>query len=89
MIKNQGCFIIISDNQANIGENELLFLWSNDSKIIIPEGTRMIETNHAIITPKAISSPNSWTILIDVVVNAINPIEVVILVKNMTLKVLI
>ena len=50
----------------------------------MPDGTMMIETSQAIITPRDISKPNSCTILIDVVVSAINPMDVVILVKNIT-----
>ena len=36
------------------------------------------------MTPMAISKPNSWIILIDVVNRAINPIAVVKLVKKIT-----
>ena len=53
----------------------------------MPDGTTKIEINQAIMTPIEISKPNSWTILIEVVIKAKNPIEVVMLVKNMTLDI--
>ena len=53
----------------------------------MPDGTTKIETNQAIMTPIEISKPNSRTILIEVVIKAKNPIEVVMLVKNMTLDI--
>ena len=54
---------------------------------IIPQGTIEIDTSHAIITPIAISIPNSCKIGIEAEAKARKPIEVVRLVKKMTLDI--
>ena len=86
-INIQGFLGIELDSQERVGRKKSFFFTWKLLEEIIPEGTTNIETNQAIMTPIEISSPNSWTILIEVVINAKNPIEVVMLVKNMTLDI--
>ena len=53
----------------------------------MPDGTTKRDTSQAIITPMAISKPNSCTILMEVVIRARKPMDVVRLVKNITLDI--
>ena len=59
VIKSHGLLGIVSASQYNNGEKALLFLSSKALNNIIPEGTTKIDINQAIITPKAMSRPNS------------------------------
>ena len=54
-----GCLGIKSESQFKIGEYVWFSFFSNASNIIIPEGISIMETSQAIITPIAISIPNS------------------------------
>ena len=59
-MKTQGRLGIAFDNQFNIGENVCSRPLPNDLNNIIPDGTRTIDTNQAIITPNAISIQLIW-----------------------------
>ena len=58
-MKTQGRFGMVSDSHSKMGENVFSRPLPNDLKNIIPDGTSVMETSQAIITPSAISIPNS------------------------------
>ena len=58
-MKAQGCLGIKFESQFKIGEYVWSSFFSNASNIMIPDGTRTIDISQAIITPIAISIPNS------------------------------
>ena len=60
------------------------FRYWNPFKTNVPAGTIRRDISQAIIIPMAISKPNSWMILMDVVNRAMTPIAVVKLVNNIT-----
>ena len=87
IINAQGLLGIVFDSQIKNDLNGKRVSVLNCFEQIIPDGTKREDTSQAIITPAEISRPNSLTISMEVVINAKNPIEVVTLVRKMTLNI--